>query len=841
MNPESPQKKPLSPPSESGASPFIQERCNVITKNQLCESLNIKLERRPGSLELVEKGVLQVDPGVANLIRCGSISYPRVSSSSPTQLFTVPENEPITQPLPPPLSPEISKTPLRGTGSKSRTPSRSLKDETVISRYGSLVFHNYRPSSAASSNSPSLRPDAVPTEHLPRHRAREVQQAELLHLENAAQVHRRLGQEICQLKECPPQKTARTSTEQQLQQTFNQHQLLSPVMAAAQSQPPNSQQQCFVISTPSAQASIQQTPIPVSVALSPQPPPTPSVHGAPPAHLKFSQIFSNPPIFDDGSGTLVTLNNGHQPPQVQQHHQILNLATSPAPVESTAQKVPSLEQIETVWLDLRRLQQEITESQVFLYHLHIWAIAEIEIASLHRKSLLRILFQGEVLIREDRQSEASRYGQNIVSSDGFPGAFCVAIASESEANAPAYQRLRDLSNQHNRLCSLARLLICDRLDYLDQVNPLPPLNGDCSADDHLKQECYDRTDSKGGSELERSLLQSYLSRLGGNYQRFGASHLRRSRQAPNCPPSAGSVAASNSAGSNTPQAFWRNSTILPAHSESVFYQQQPQVQIEQQQQQPLQQKMNGSSVEVPSNADTWVKQFCPLAELQTLATSANPVATMITSPVAGAALLHTTSSMPANLHLVNGATIPESAATATMILSPGIAANAFTAVPDGGDSSFCKSVHVDICATTAGGLFLPSSAGGSSGNSGPVLTAESSSCSIPTVTSLNGHQEGNNLMPMEFSPRILSPPDGDGRSVSPDLSDVQDFLSGLPFDEEDEDLIASVGFDCNSNTTTNSGLTDNSNVQKLPPGPQFFVPPESDPSIWELSGLMDLS
>ncbi|VDO02482.1 unnamed protein product [Rodentolepis nana] len=68
-------------------------------------------------------------------------------------------------------------------------------------------------------------------------------------------------------------------------------------------------------------------------------------------------------------------------------------------------------------------------------------------------------------------TEASHYGLNIVSSDGFPGAFCVATANENEVDSPAYQRLRDLSNQHNRLCSLARLLICDRLDYLDRTDP----------------------------------------------------------------------------------------------------------------------------------------------------------------------------------------------------------------------------------------------------------------------------------------------------------------------------------------------------------------------------------
>lgn len=69
---------------------------------------------------------------------------------------------------------------------------------------------------------------------------------------------------------------------------------------------------------------------------------------------------------------------------------------------------------------------------------------------------------------------------------------------------------------------------------------------------------------------------------------------------------------------------------------------------------------------------------------------------------------------------------------------------------------------------------------------------------------------------------------------------MQDFLSALPFDDDDEDLMASIGFDCNSNTA-NSTLDDNSNDLKLPPGPQFFVPPEGDPSFWEFPGLMDPS
>ncbi|VDL59656.1 unnamed protein product [Hymenolepis diminuta] len=815
-------------PGEAGTSAFIQERCHALTKNQLCESLNSKLERRPGSLELVEKGVLQVDPGVANLIRGGSIPYPRVASTSPTQLYTVPENEPIVQPpSPPPPPPDFSKNSSRNSlvgGGKLRTPSRSLKDETVISRYGSLVFHNYRPLSAANSNSPSLRVDnSTPTERLPKHRAREVQQAELLNLEDAAQVHRKVGQEICQLKGCPPHKIAQNINEEQQQQTrITQQQIFSPILAAAQSQTPHPQQQCFLISTPAT----QQTPASVTMVTSPQPSSTQSTQ-PPPVQMKFSQIFSNQSIFDDGSGTLVALNGGSQTPQGNQQqtqHQILSLAPSPATklttplnTEPTKQGVPSLEQIETVWLDLRRLQQEITE-------------------------------------------EASHYGLNIVSSDGFPGAFCVATANESEVNSPAYQQLRDLSNQHNRLCSLARLLICDRLDYLDRADPFIQHHGDPSAaacGDQVKQESsYNGNSSKGGSELERSLLQSYLSRLGGNYQRFGATHLRRPRQTPH--PTNGTVNGTATNGTNS-NPCWRNSTILPAHSESVFYQQQ--MQLEQQTQQiqqiyqPIQQKINGSLLELPSNvtADSW--HFCS-ADLQTIAPTM-PVATMMTTTsMVGSPLIHTTSSMPANLHLGNtttGPAVPGSTATA-MILSP---ANAFDEITNGNCTSVGNPVHVTIGTMNgndySGGnarVFMPSSVGGSSGSSAPVLTAESSACSIPAATVENGHQNyhhnhQDDFMSMELSPEIPLSTDEDDKEEIPDLLDVQNFLSKFPFtDNDEEDLIASIGLDSNNSnsdnsTNNNTDFNSHKNDLKLPPGPQFFIPPGED--FWNLPGLMDMS
>lgn len=80
-----------------------------------------------------------------------------------------------------------------------------------------------------------------------------------------------------------------------------------------------------------------------------------------------------------------------------------------------------------------------------------------------------------------------------------------------------------------------------------------------------------------GSELERSLLQSYLCRLGGNYYQRGAARARRARQlsylaSTGVPPSSDVIGVS--ANTALLQTLWRNSTILPAHSENIFYQQQ---------------------------------------------------------------------------------------------------------------------------------------------------------------------------------------------------------------------------------------------------------------------------
>lgn len=254
-------------------SPLIQERCDVLTKNLLCESLNDKLEKRPGSLELVEKGVLKVrkdiiqcylpvaylndayrsfavkvDPGVATLIRGGSILYPRVASTSPTIVHGVPDEQLSTSPSPPRA---LVSTPV---AIKPRAHRRSLKDETVISRYGSLVFHNYCPSSAASSSSPSLGGKSnAPLGRLRKHRAREVQQAELLHLEDAAQIHKRLGEEICRFRRRPCTPVVEECKAVDAAQQLNTATVFQSVLFA---QP--APQQCFVIASPASVLPQQQ-------------------------------------------------------------------------------------------------------------------------------------------------------------------------------------------------------------------------------------------------------------------------------------------------------------------------------------------------------------------------------------------------------------------------------------------------------------------------------------------------------------------------------------------------------------------------------------------------------
>ncbi|VDK34103.1 unnamed protein product [Taenia asiatica] len=818
----------------------------------------------------------EVDPGVATLIRGGSIPYPRVSSTSPTLLFTVPEGEPITQPNPPPAPPppDAFRAPLyapRSTGTKSRTPSRSLKDETVISRYGSLVFHNYCPSSAASSNSPSLRINVsangtAPSmaERLPKHRAREVQQAELLHLEDAAQAHRRLSQEICQMKGRPPHKIA---------QSTQLNSVLQPVVVAHPSQQ-SSSHRCFVLSSPAH--SLQQTATPTTPSsLSPPPPPPPPPSPSPISHKFSTQLFPTSDIFGNGSAAVLTLNDGRpgaeafvqqtQTQAQQQQHQVLGLtpaaslltAIQPADSAEPVEKIASLEEIESVWLDLRRLQQDITEFLSFASYVGKTLAASQtccypcvmvklqrqfgEISNflmVPRKDVMPVsiincvnLEMKKKIIPDDdyllTPQEASRMGLSIYSSDGFPGAFTVATSSEMEPNHPACQRLNQLVKEHANLCSLARLLISDRLEFLDETD-LSLLRHEESVEQH-KEVLDDNSGVSGnssvsrdaqkepmGSKLERSLLQSYLCRLGGNYYQRGAARARRARQlsylaSAGVPLSPGVIGV----GANTAllQTLWRNSTILPAHSENVFYQQQTC--------QAVPQKLNGSIVKQPSATEAWMDQLCSSTALQT---PFNPVSTSpasVTVASVAAPILHTTSSMPANLHLVNAPT--------TMVLSPAVTDPFFHAPST---VAVTNATSIGNGGEGGGAVFLPS-VSDSSGSSGPVLTAEGSSCSIPA--SSNGRiaeRTEDRLMAMEFSPSDLDDIPSPPRAETHDISDVQDFLSAFPLDEE------MMGFGAASPVAA-STTTATSFDSRLPPEPQFFVPPDAD-ILWR-QGLMDIS
>ncbi|KAF8567526.1 RPEL repeat protein [Paragonimus westermani] len=190
-----------------GTSPYILEQCHNLEKYQLKSRLNCKLTARPGTLELIEKGVLQVDPGVDSLIRYGSIPYPRVENVS--SVDELPPSSDII-PTPPPL---ILKTPSSADSSSSSgcsklvvaarnrsnncnrtasglpTNSRSMKDETIVYKLGSLVFHNYCPKSV-SMNVSGL------TSFQQKQKAREAQQAEMLRLQDTARAHRMVEQEL---------------------------------------------------------------------------------------------------------------------------------------------------------------------------------------------------------------------------------------------------------------------------------------------------------------------------------------------------------------------------------------------------------------------------------------------------------------------------------------------------------------------------------------------------------------------------------------------------------------------------------------------------------------------
>ncbi|XP_018654783.1 myocardin-related transcription factor [Schistosoma mansoni] len=188
-------------------SPFILEQCHNLEKSQLKETLAAKLISRPGSLELVEKGVLQVDPGVDSLIKQGSIQYPRVESVSLERISCErlqPIQELVTIPPPPPLS-STTKTHYTNSGrvvsgrsrlinSNKTSTSRAIRDDTVVSKLGSLVFHQYCPDSSSSS-SPSL---ANVSSFQQKQRVRELQQVEMLRLQDTARVHRLVEQELCE-------------------------------------------------------------------------------------------------------------------------------------------------------------------------------------------------------------------------------------------------------------------------------------------------------------------------------------------------------------------------------------------------------------------------------------------------------------------------------------------------------------------------------------------------------------------------------------------------------------------------------------------------------------------
>ncbi|KAF6778025.1 hypothetical protein AHF37_02490 [Paragonimus kellicotti] len=189
-----------------GTSPYILEQCHNLEKYQLKNCLNCKLTARPGTLELIEKGVLQVDPGVDSLIRCGSIPYPRVENISsvdelPSSSNIIPTPPPLI--LKPPSSADSSSSsgcskPVAArnrsnncnrTTSGLSTNSRSMKDETIVYKLGSLVFHNYCPKSV-SSNMTGL------TSFQQKQKAREAQQAEMLRLQDTARAHRMVEQEL---------------------------------------------------------------------------------------------------------------------------------------------------------------------------------------------------------------------------------------------------------------------------------------------------------------------------------------------------------------------------------------------------------------------------------------------------------------------------------------------------------------------------------------------------------------------------------------------------------------------------------------------------------------------
>lgn len=121
----------------------------------------------------------------------------------------------------------------------------------------------------------------------------------------------------------------------------------------------------------------------------------------------------------------------------------------------------------------------------------------------------------------------------------------------------------------------------------------------------------------------------------------------------------------------------------------------------------------------PLATEAWMDQICSSTALQTPFNPALTTPAVATVASVAAPILHTTSSMPANLHLVNAPT--------TMVLSPAMTDPFFPAPPT---VAITTAASVGNGGKGGGAVFLPS-VSDSSGSSGPVLTAEGSSCSIP--------------------------------------------------------------------------------------------------------------
>ncbi|KAL3320514.1 kinase mkl1 MAPK-like protein [Cichlidogyrus casuarinus] len=115
-------------------------------KNQLKDDLNFKLSQRPGTLELVERGVLQVDEDVDNLIKHGTIKYPRVSHNAEVDLIEadqLPDTNTLTSkpPEPPPLPPSFVAQ--SKSSSDNYAASKNFTMETV--KKDGFFIHHYHP------------------------------------------------------------------------------------------------------------------------------------------------------------------------------------------------------------------------------------------------------------------------------------------------------------------------------------------------------------------------------------------------------------------------------------------------------------------------------------------------------------------------------------------------------------------------------------------------------------------------------------------------------------------------------------------------------------------------